>query len=455
MNGQSATEAAAADGFLQFLSQTPSPYHVTAELGTMLRRAIPNARELVPTAEWTLEAGGVYSYSQGGSFIAFALPPVTQRAAFVIWAAHSDSPVLKLKSTTALSKENCIVVLTEPYGGFNATSWFNRDLHLAGRCFITGDAEPKLIHLQSHRFTIPSAAVHFKHNRDHKSAIPNAEVELRAVLGLLPSTRPAANPKAAAANALQQLIAQTLQVTRKQLSSIELNFSPAEPPARLGLHHEFIAAAKLDNLAMTYSGMNAFIASVKAPLSLPHIPVFAIFDHEEVGSQSATGAASKQFLHTLERIILGYRPAAAARAEFLQALSRSFIISADMAHGVHPNYPNFHSEISKPLLGGGPVLKHNSQLRYMSDAHTERIAKEIAAQAKIPLQHFRTRGDLPTGSTIGPILASTTGVPTIDLGSPMLSMHNIREFMALSDHLAATQFATAFFTSPIATQAHT
>jgi len=238
----------------------------------------------------------------------------------------------------------------------------------------------------------------------------------------------------AAGGELDELLAAAANCEVDAIAGRELMLYDLTPPVRGGMHGEMIFAARLDNLAMCHAALSAILA---APLASGAIPVVALFDHEEVGSDSAAGAASAVLPRLLERL----QP---SREAFHQACARSICVSADMAHAVHPNYASRHEPRHKPQLNGGPVIKTNTQQRYATTGTTAAMFAQLCRDEVVPVQHYAHRTDLPCGSTIGPITSTLLGIATVDVGNPMLSMHSARELGGSLDPAMMTKVLARF-----------
>jgi aspartyl aminopeptidase len=217
------------------------------------------------------------------------------------------------------------------------------------------------------------------------------------------------------------------------------------PPTLGGRDSELLFSARLDNLAMSHAAIRALVDAAPSASAGDLVPVAALFDHEEVGSETAYGAQSGFLPRALERIVLAR---GGSREEYHRALAGSLCVSADMAHAVHPNYESRHESRHKPVLNGGPVIKINSQQRYATSGATAALFRDLCARADVPVQHYAHRTDLPCGSTIGPIASTLLGIRTVDVGNPMLSMHSIRELSGAADPLMMTRVLASFYGCP-------
>lgn len=337
------------------------------------------------------------------------------------------------------------MVNTMPYGGGLWHTWFDRDLGLAGRAILkgaNGALETKLFTINSPIARIPNLAIHLTSGTERESFAPNLQEHAKALLSIDPSFVNATATEAEAGiakrihPALLRMVADALGVQSDMIEDVEMQLIDLQPSTIGGARQEFIYSGRLDNLCSSYQSLTALIESVTQPAaeSITNVKIAMLFDHEEVGSASCQGAGSSMFMDTIQRI--HQRVTSSTTSEsLLRALRRSFIVSADMAHGLHPNYPAKHDSSMAPLINQGLVIKHNANQRYATNAISASVFRRLAAMAKepIPVQEFSVRSDAGCGSTIGPILATLTGVLTVDCGTPQYSMHSIREMMGSAD----------------------
>ena len=412
---------------LAFLGASPTPFHAVDQGRRRLEAA--GFRRLDEADRWdTLAAGAYYTTTSGSNLIAFALPPPAKRTRFCIVGAHTDSPNLRLKPSPEYTAEGYAQLGVEVYGGALLNSWLDRDLGLAGRALIRGERgriESRLVRLDRPVLRVPQLAIHLDREVNDKGLVLNRQDHLAPVLGLT----------AGGAGSLAQLVADAAGVAEDRLAGHELMLFDLTPPALGGQGDEFVFSARLDNLAMCHAALSAI-----DPLgagAAEAIAVIALFDHEEVGSGSAAGAASAVLPRALERLVPD-------RETFHQACARSACVSADMSHAVHPNYPGRHEPRHKPQINGGPVIKTNSQQRYATTPATAAMFAELCREQGVPVQHYAHRTDLPCGSTIGPITSTQLGIATVDVGNPMLSMHSAREMGGSRDPQMMTRVLASF-----------
>mmetsp|Transcript_18125 Transcript_18125/g.37704 ORF Transcript_18125/g.37704 Transcript_18125/m.37704 type:complete len:462 (-) Transcript_18125:1892-3277(-) len=379
---------------------------------------------------------------------------------FKIIGAHTDSPCLKVKPIPMSTKVGYWQVGVECYGGGLWYSWFDRDLTIAGRALVqSGDSsssqiELKLVHVKRPILRIPSLAIHlhpelrdgtFKVNKQ-THLLPIIATEVKTALEGDKEKDKVAGSQRGRTAIIQNLLANELGCSPDQIVDAELCLTDTQPAAIGGVNNEFIFSPRLDNLASCWAAMKALIRYTRTMKyrADQDISMICFFDHEEVGSSSSHGAGSPLLLQTMRRIdrALSYEYNLARMDEII---TRSFLISADMAHAVHPNYTAKHEDNHKPALHGGVVIKTNQNQRYATTALTSYVIRELAKRANVPVQEFVVPNDSPCGSTIGPIIATSTGIPTVDLGQPQLSMHSCREMCGRDDMDYAERLFHSFF----------
>jgi aspartyl aminopeptidase len=410
-----------ADALIAFLNASPTPFHAVEAAAARLRAA--GATGIDEKEGWTLKAGQtVFLTRNGSSLLAFRMPanPASPRIRFRIVAAHTDSPCLKLKPNAPDASANWAQWGVEVYGGVLFNSWLDRDLGVAGRISRMADdgtVASRLVRMDGKSLRIPQLAIHLDRGVNESGLILNAQRHLVPVTGLAdPSGRSFEGWLAEAAGAPLGSF------------SFELLLFDRTPASYGGMDDEFVFSGRLDNLAMSHAALDAFCAGKPAEDAVQCI---ALFDNEEVGSLSAQGAVSNLLSASLERVLLAL---GRTRDESLAALARSHLVSADMAHAIHPNYPEKHEPFHYPLMNQGPVIKGNANQRYATNAETAALFRGLCRRVGVPVQDFVNRTDLACGTTIGPHVAAALGIPTVDVGNPMLSMHSAREMAGSADH---------------------
>lgn len=402
-----------ADDLIAFLDASPTPWHAVAEAARRLEAA--GFRRLKESEEWTLRPGDAAYVTRGdGTLAAFRVPRDAAPRPFHVAAAHTDSPGLRLKPRPRAAMHGYRQWGVEVYGGILRNSWLDRDLAIAGRVHracATGEAAV-LVRFDSRPVRIPQLAIHLDRAVNDGLAL-NPEQHLVPVLGQGDAS-------------LETLLEQATGLPFSDLA-FDLCLVDAQRAGYGGLDDAFIHSGRLDNLAMSHAALSALLAT---PEATGVIPVAVLFDHEETGSETAQGARSNFLPAVLERIALAL---GWSREAWLRQLPQSFLVSVDMAHALHPNYPERHDGLHFPLPNRGPVLKANASQRYATDAASAARFRGYAARAGVPVQDFVNRADLACGSTVGPGLAAGLGIPAVDAGNPMLSMHSARELCGADD----------------------
>lgn len=429
-----------AQRFVDFVNASPTPYHAVANVKQLLLQA--GFAELSERDDWTpkLERNGRYFVTRNGSsIIALTVGGAAKPGDGVaVVGAHTDSPCLRIKPVSKKSAEGFIQVGVEQYGGLIAHTWFDRDLSVAGRVYVSdesGNIVPKLIKIDKPLLRIPTLAIHLNREVNTKFEF-NKETKLLPIAGQEAHSC-ADDPKLQLTEEqfesvqhvisrhnkdLLDLIAKTLDVRIDQIEDFELVLFDQQPSVIGGLNDEFIFSPRLDNLTSCFSAVTGLIELSKSIADKKGFSAIALFDHEEIGSVSYQGAESTFLPEIFQR--LGKFQ---GEDKFHQVISNSFLLSSDQAHGIHPNYPEFYEATNKPHLNAGPVIKINANQRYATNSTGIVLVKKIAQHANVKLQLFVVRNDSPCGSTIGPLLSAKLGVRTLDLGNPQLSMHSIRE----------------------------
>eukprot|EP01098_Paradermamoeba_levis_P011152 TRINITY_DN4751_c0_g1_i1.p1 TRINITY_DN4751_c0_g1~~TRINITY_DN4751_c0_g1_i1.p1 ORF type:complete len:482 (-),score=168.44 TRINITY_DN4751_c0_g1_i1:63-1436(-) len=444
---------ALAPKFIEFINRAPSHFHAVEQCSLRLQSAgFSNIKE---TEDWQLKPGGKYFLTRNKSTIfAFCVgQKYVPGNGFNIVGAHTDSPVLKLKPVSSISSQGFLQVGVQTYGGGLWYTWFDRDLTVAGRVILKkGDSyHHSLVYIPRPILKIPSLAIHldrevnenFRFNKE-SNLVPILATEIKSQLD---APQPSSE-KSPHHPILLKALADELGCNVNEIKDFELNLVDVQPSAIGGLKNEFIFSGRLDNLLSSFCALEALVETSNDLQEEKSIRLVALFDNEEVGSNSAYGADSNMASQILRRIILSLPISDQKLSPTTEdvAFRKSFLISADMAHGCHPNYAEKHEARHRPQLHKGPVIKVNANQRYATTSQTSFLLKELAAKNSIPIQEFVVRNDSPCGSTIGPILAANSGLRTIDIGNAMLSMHSIRETCGTDDVDHYTNLFKAFFT---------
>jgi len=402
-------------GLLKFIQASPTPFHAVEQMAMILDEN--GFKRLNESDAWGLEDknGKFFVTRNDSSIIAFTLGNDPVEHGFRMVGAHTDSPCLKVKPNPEITKNGYFQLGVEVYGGVLLNPWFDRDLSLAGRVnYVTsdGDVGSVLIDFEQAIASIPSLAIHLDPEANEKRIV-NKQKDIPPILMKLPEAN---NSQPDFRDILLQLlIKQEPELKLEKVLDYELSFYDVQSPAVIGLHQDFVASARLDNLLSCYTELMALLKANKKQNCL-----LVCNDHEEVGSVSAAGAQGSFLKSVLERLC-------SSPEKFSRSMNQSMMISVDNAHGIHPNYADRHDDNHGPILNQGPVIKINANQRYASNSETSAAFRYICEEADIPVQSFVVRSDMACGSTIGPITASELGVRAIDVGVPTFAMHSIRE----------------------------
>ena len=397
--------------YFEFLNKSVTPYHTVATLKALL------GAECDENAQF---------FERGGALIAVRTPKkVCSDSRFRIALAHTDFPTLRITPNPDSLAAGVRTLHPEVYGSPLFTSWLDRDLGYAGLLAyeLDGKVETKLIRGDK-LFRIPQLAVHLNRGVNQEGLKVNPQTDLNALWTAVGGKENFTDALAAEMPAGAKLL------------DFDVQLFDAQPAQFGGFENEWIYSGRLDNLSSCYAIAEAF---AKAGSLEKDFIVAAFFNNEEVGSETREGAAGNFLKSVLESV------STFASSELASALSSSFALSIDMAHACHPNFVQKHEPNHAPVLGGGVVLKVNSQKRYASDVFSNARFKLICEQNNIPYQTFVMRNDMPCGSTVGPAISASLGIPTVDIGEPMLSMHSIREMTAVKDHDSMTKLVKAFY----------
>jgi aspartyl aminopeptidase len=404
-----------------FVDASPSPFHAVAEMARRLEAA--GFEPLHEWDSWSLSPGDRrYVVRDGGSIIAFRLgsSPLAEVGARLI-GAHTDSPTFKVRPRPDVRRVGYRLVGVEPYGGVLMHTWLDRELTLVGRVAVRtsdDDIDLRLVRLPAAPLRLPSLAIHLDRSvRDGLKLDPQRHIV------------PLWGPDLEGEAGLLEALAEAAGVAPDDVVGHDLITTDTQPAAVTGADGEWIAAPRLDNQGSCHAGTAALIEAADDPGEATIVLVAN--DHEEIGSGSAEGARGPFLSDVLDRLVTITDEN--DRQALPRALARSRLVSADMAHAVHPNFAEQHEPSHRPALGGGPVVKLNANQAYATDARSGAWFHVRCAAAWVPVQHFVSRADLPCGSTIGPLTATRTGIPTVDVGAPLLGLHSCRELVAGAD----------------------
>jgi aspartyl aminopeptidase len=417
-------------GLFDFLENSPTPFHAVTAARKILEQA--GYTELKESHAWQLKpASKHFVIRNGSSLIAFRSADANPvERGFRMVGSHTDSPCLKLRPHTDLKDRAYLRLGAEIYGGVLLSTWFDRDLSIAGRVYFTDrtgkKAQNTLVNFKRPVAVIPNLAIHL-----NRSANENRTIQKQSEMV------PLVGQTFADHLDFQRLLLEQLHLdgasSAERILSHELSLYDTQRPASVGMRSEFIASSRLDNLLSVYCGLQALVQSKS---EVPCLLVCS--DHEEVGSTSAAGAQGPFLKSVLERL-------ASSSSDLARALSKSMLVSTDNAHGIHPNYPDKHDPAHQPILNQGPAIKSNFNQHYATSDETAAAFIQCAERAGVPTQYFVSRNDVGCGTTIGPITASVLGVRTVDVGLPTFAMHSIRELAGSQDANFLTAALTEFF----------
>lgn len=410
---------------LHFISKSPSVFHVVRHIKAALLYA--GFTEIREEDSWQIKRGGKYVVTRNGSaLIAFSVPEDGGNA-FKITAAHCDSPTFKIKENPEMRDGKYTRLNVEGYGGMIMSTWLDRPLSAAGRLFVkdNGQIISKLVSLDHPTLLIPSVAIHMDRtvNSGHAWNIQN---------DLLPlySTDGAAD--------FMETLAQAAKVKAADILGHDIFLYSCAPGILWGPQHEFISSPRLDDLQCAFATFRGFTNGKKQK----DISVYALFDNEEVGSGTAQGAGSTFLTNTISRLALSL---GRSYDEIQAMLAKSFMISADNGHAVHPNHGEYADPVNAPVLNGGIIIKFNASQKYSTDGYSAAVFRDLCLKANVPVQTYTNRSDIPGGSTLGNISNTKVAVPTVDIGLPQLAMHSSYETAGAKDTEYLVKAVSYFF----------
>lgn len=420
---------------IDFLYDSPSACH-----GVKATQKILDENgfiEIKETDKWDLQAKGKYYVIKNDSaLIAFEVGTGDiEETGFRLIGAHTDVPGFRIKPNPQMVSEGKYVKLnTEVYGGPILHTWFDRPLSIAGKVSLKGESplkpETRLVNINKPLLIIPSLAIHMNREVNEGFKI-NRQVDTLPLLGLI-------NDKLEKEDYLMNILAEELQVNKEDILNFELGLYEYEKGMLIGMNEELISSGRFDDLWMVYAGVRALTDSKENEAT----KVMICIDNEEIGSLTAEGANSTLLNNILERITLGLGK---DREGYYRTLSNSIMISADLAHAVHPNLGDKHDPTNRPVLEGGPVLKIAASGSYSTDSFNGAVFAGVCEAAGVPFQKFVNRSDVRGGTTIGPVTAANLTIPVIDMGAPVIGMHSIRELASVKDNYYTVKAFTEFF----------
>lgn len=418
---------------LNFLNESPCNFLAIKNITDRLDGAGFSPIDM--SDKWDLKPGDrKYVIKNSSAVFAFIVGNGEPANGFKIISAHSDSPGFRIKPNAEIVNEGGVVTLnTEVYGGPILYTWFDRPLSISGRVILRGESplspETRMVNFRRPLLTIPHLAIHY--NRSVNDGNPlSKQRDMLPVLGRVAS-------KEEGKGLLTRMVAEELAIMPDEILDFDLTLYDTTPACLFGLNNEFISSGRIDDLEMVHAAVSALIESAENGNN-SMTRVMAIFDNEETGSGTKQGAASPILRNILQRLCGDFET-------YSRGVAKSFMISADNGHALHPNYPSKQDPTNHPIPGDGPVTKINANCKYMTDARSAAIFRSICEKADTPCQIFVNHSDTAGGSTLGNILTSQIELDGVDMGAPQWAMHSCRETAAVADHLAIISAFTTFY----------
>ncbi len=411
---------------IHFIVKSPSVFHAVRGIKAALLYA--GFEEIREEDTWHIEKGKKYVVTRGGSaLIAFTIPEEGGEA-FHITASHCDSPTFKIKENPEIQEGPYVKLNVEGYGGMLMSTWLDRPLSVAGRLMVTenGHLAQKLVAIDGTMLVIPSVAIHMDRNVNHHKDW-SIQKDLLPLYGMTSGKTP-----------FMDVIATAAKVKKEDILAHDLYLYSRVPGTIWGEEREFISSGKLDDLQCAFSCFRGFTLGKKEK----DISVYALFNNEEVGSATAQGAGSTFLYNVLTRLTASM---GLSYDETMAMIARSFMISADNAHSIHPNHPEYADPVNRPVINGGIVIKYNAQQKYATDAFSAAYFKKLCNDHDIPTQTFTNHSDNPGGSTLGNISNTRVAMPTVDIGLPQLAMHSSYETAGVKDTAYLVDAVTNFY----------
>lgn len=411
---------------IHFIAKSPSPFHAVRGIKAALLYA--GFTEIREEDTWQIEKGGKYVVTRNGSALMAFTVPQEGAEAFHITASHCDSPTFKIKEDPEIADGPYVKLNVEGYGGMIMSTWLDRPLSVAGRLLVTenGHLAEKLVAIDGTMLVIPSVAIHMDRSvNQHKEW--KVQKDMLPLYGMTGAKTP-----------FMDVIAAAAKVKAEDILAYDLILYSRVPGTIWGEEREFISSPKLDDLQCAFACFRGFTQGQKEK----YISVYALFDNEEVGSATSQGAGSTFLANTLERLArsLGY-----SYDETMAMIARSFMISADNAHSVHPNHPEYADPVNRPVINGGIVIKYSAAQKYATNAFSAAYFKKLCKNHDIPTQTFTNHSDNPGGSTLGNISNTVIAMPTVDIGLPQLAMHSSYETAGVKDTAYLVDAVTKFY----------
>ena len=411
---------------IHFIAKSPSTFHAVRGIKAALLYA--GFTEIREEDTWQIEKGGKYVVTRNGSALMAFTVPQEGAEAFHITASHCDSPTFKIKEDPEIADGPYVKLNVEGYGGMIMSTWLDRPLSVAGRLLVTenGHLAEKLVAIDGTMLVIPSVAIHMDRSvNQHKEW--KVQKDMLPLYGMTGAKTP-----------FMDVIAAAAKVKAEDILAHDLILYSRVPGTIWGEEREFISSPKLDDLQCAFACFRGFTQGEKEK----YISVYALFDNEEVGSATSQGAGSTFLANTLERLArsLGY-----SYDETMAMIARSFMISADNAHSVHPNHPEYADPVNRPVINGGIVIKYSATQKYATNAFSAAYFKKLCKEHDIPTQTFTNHSDNPGGSTLGNISNTVIAMPTVDIGLPQLAMHSSYETAGVKDTAYLVDAVTKFY----------
>lgn len=411
---------------IHFIAKSPSTFHAVRGIKAALLYA--GFTEIREEDTWQIEKGGKYVVTRNGSALMAFTVPQEGAEAFHITASHCDSPTFKIKEDPEIADGPYVKLNVEGYGGMIMSTWLDRPLSVAGRLLVmeNGHLAEKLVAIDGTMLVIPSVAIHMDRSvNQHKEW--KVQKDMLPLYGMTGAKTP-----------FMDVIAAAAKVKAEDILAHDLILYSRVPGTIWGEEREFISSPKLDDLQCAFACFRGFTQGQKEK----YISVYALFDNEEVGSATSQGAGSTFLANTLERLArsLGY-----SYDETMAMIARSFMISADNAHSVHPNHPEYADPVNRPVINGGIVIKYSAAQKYATNAFSAAYFKKLCKDHDIPTQTFTNHSDNPGGSTLGNISNTVIAMPTVDIGLPQLAMHSSYETAGVKDTAYLVDAVTKFY----------
>ena len=411
---------------IHFIAKSPSTFHAVRGIKAALLYA--GFTEIREEDTWQIEKGGKYVVTRNGSALMAFTVPQEGAEAFHITASHCDSPTFKIKEDPEIADGPYVKRNVEGYGGMIMSTWLDRPLSVAGRLLVTenGHLAEKLVAIDGTMLVIPSVAIHMDRSvNQHKEW--KVQKDMLPLYGMTGAKTP-----------FMDVIAAAAKVKAEDILAHDLILYSRVPGTIWGEEREFISSPKLDDLQCAFACFRGFTQGQKEK----YISVYALFDNEEVGSATSQGAGSTFLANTLERLArsLGY-----SYDKTMAMIARSFMISADNAHSVHPNHPEYADPVNRPVINGGIVIKYSAAQKYATNAFSAAYFKKLCKDHDIPTQTFTNHSDNPGGSTLGNISNTVIAMPTVDIGLPQLAMHSSYETAGVKDTAYLVDAVTKFY----------